>query len=88
MLGENAKRFDNYTTKLNVHYKISLSLSLSLSLSPHTYTNGMLYLFVSTTIVLFLPLYCMFSLMYALCVICCCMELEHETKLEILCALE
>ena len=28
MLGENAKRFDNYTTKLNVHYKISLSLSL------------------------------------------------------------
>ena len=86
MLGENAKRFDNYTTKLNVHYKISLSLSLSLS--THTYTNGMLYLFVSTTIVLFLPLYCMFSLMYALRVICCCMELEHETKLEILCALE
>ena len=37
MLGENAKRFDNYTTKLNVHYKISLSLSLSLS--AHTYIH-------------------------------------------------
>ena len=28
MLGENVIRFDNYTTKLNVHYQISLLSSL------------------------------------------------------------
>ena len=39
MLGENAISFDNYTTKLNVHYQISLSLSL------HTQTECCIFLF-------------------------------------------
>ena len=37
MLGGNTIRFDNYTTKLNVHYQISLSFSISLS--AHTYIH-------------------------------------------------